>query len=386
MFFSIAQHPQHNYPCHWHMGGLTVSTDQGWHYYKDSRYRAVYKGYIDDASIHDKITEIVDAGRFQGNFCAIVCDDPQQQVTIRSDLCRGFPIYIHSDQITNLQPSQQVIWTDGMVTVNPDMTYDHTNIDVIGMIDSSPISLEKAIEDIHHLLVLKAESFVKHNRLPIKVYLSGGVDSLLVYAYLRYVCDNFEMVRYSHVDHDRFWLMNSGLLMQHWGYKQIHHWEQPCVLTSGAPGDEFMLRSPTTVNLWLQYHGISMIDLLSSPEWRDCLHWQYYHKPQHQQIFRQQSLREFKNRADMIWQLCNVNINDWQHWHLGNTLTWTPLRDLHMFKIFARLDVQDALPQIMDSAISLRLVEMVSPGLSKVVSSQKNHGNLMNNLVKLFYP
>lgn len=386
MFFSVAQQAQDNYPCHWQLGQLTLSTDRGWHQYKDSRYHAVYKGYIENASIHDTIKELVNAGRFKGNFCAIVHDAQQQQVTIRSDVYRGFPIYVHGDQITNLQRSDKVVWTDGTVAVNTDMTYAHIHTDVIGHVDSSPIELEQAIQSVHDLLVRKARNFVEHNRLPIKVYLSGGVDSLLVYAYLKHVSDDFEIVRCSHVDHDWFWLMNSGLITQHWGYRQIHHWEQPCVLTSGAPGDEFMLRSPTTVNLWLMYHGISMIDLLSMPEWQHCLHWQYYHKPVHQEIFRQRLTTKFDNKKHMIWQLCNININDWQHWHLGNTLTWTPLRDLDIFKILVRLDVQDALPQIMNSAISLRLIDMVNPGLSHVISAQKNHGNLMANLVKLFYP
>jgi hypothetical protein len=48
-----------------------------------------------------------------------------------------------------------------------------------------------------------------------------------------------------------FYLANSSDIKKYWGYRQIHHWQMPCVLASGAPGDEFMLRSPTTANQYL---------------------------------------------------------------------------------------------------------------------------------------
>lgn len=79
-------------------------------------------------------------------------------------------------------------------------------------------------------------------------------------------------------------------------------------------------------------------------------------------------------------------VNDYQHWHLGNTLTWTPLRDLEIYKMFLRLDVDSAISQIMDSTISLQLIELNCPGLSKVISDQKNAGNYMKNLADFLFP
>jgi hypothetical protein len=75
-------------------------------------------------------------------------------------------------------------------------------------------------------------------------------------------------------------------------------------------------------------------------------------------------------------------INDWQHWHLGNTLTWTPLRDLEIFKALLRLPADSAVGQIMNSNISLQLIERNRPGLSALISDQKNTGNVMNNLCR----
>jgi hypothetical protein len=75
-------------------------------------------------------------------------------------------------------------------------------------------------------------------------------------------------------------------------------------------------------------------------------------------------------------------INDWQHWHLGNTLTWTPLRDLEIFKLLLRLPTDLATAQIMNSDISQQLIEKNSPGLTALISDQKNTGNVMNNLCR----
>ena len=87
----------------------------------------------------------------------------------------------------------------------------------------------------------------------------------------------------------------------------------------------------------------------------------------------------------MMWNLCNILVNDWQHWHLGNTLTWTPLRDIEIIKLFLRLPVDDALGQILNSDISCRLIEQNEAGLTRVISDQKNSGNSMKNLVNLYF-
>ena len=82
--------------------------------------------------------------------------------------------------------------------------------------------------------------------------------------------------------------------------------------------------------------------------------------------------------------LCNIVVNDWQHYHLGNTLTWTPLRDLEIFKILLRVPPNELLNQIMSSAISIQLIEQNKPGLSKLISDQKNNHTPMKNLVEFY--
>ena len=145
-----------------------------------------------------------------------------------------------------------------------------------------------------------------------------------------------------------------------------------------------MLRSPTTADLFLKFHGQSVVELLES-DWKDCLHYEYFYLPKHYKLFQTQTVDPAWNRKSLLWNLCNIVVNDWQHWHLGNTLTWTPLRDLEIFKTLIRLPVQYALGQIMHSQISKQLIEKNKPGLSRLISNQKNSGNVLSNLCDFYY-
>ena len=319
-----------------------------------------------------------------GNFCALVFDSAT--LKIKTDRYRGFPIWVESGkEITNLIKLDHTVWTDSLIEINTDLTVNETKFDVIGPIDTSYTTIDQVTADINRILETKAQAFTKTIQRPIKSFLSGGVDSLLVYSYLQRYTDDYELVQCSHVDYDEFWLKNSGTVRSFWGYNQIHHWRESCVLTSGAPGDEFMLRSPTTVSVFLKFHEKNMVDLLNKDLWKDCLHYTYFNLPKHQAIFSDENALPNWDRTQLIWNLCNILVNDWQHWHIGNTLTWTPLRDLEIAKLLFRLPVDDLLGQIMNSDISCRLIEQNKPGLTKVISDQKNSGNSMKNLVNFYF-
>ena len=362
-----------------------LSTDQGWQAHTDARYHMVYKGYVDQGLMSLHLADIAAGQQHLGNFCAVVYDSHTHDTVIRTDRYRGFPIYQYRDKITNLHASDQVFWTDSVITLGPDAKISESKIDVIGAIDISPIDLDWAIDQIHTMLLDKTQKFLHHNHLPIRVYLTGGVDSLLVYSYLRSCGADLELIRYWHVEHDWFYMMNSGSIREHWGYRQIHHWDEPCVLASGTPGDEFMLRSPRTVDLFLRHHSLNIRHLLDDPKWQHGLHCQYYKKALDNGAFDSQDGSQ-EDQANWAWQLCNINVNDWQHWHIGHTLTWTPLRDLEIFKLLIRLPVEQILGQIMDSEISKRLIELAVPDLTRLLSEHKNSGNVMRNLVDLYWP
>jgi hypothetical protein len=275
-----------------------------------------------------------------------------------------------------------VAWTDSLITVHKDLDVIENKFDVIGKIDTTEIDCHTALDQVHDILLRRTYQFLNQNTLPVRVFLSGGVDTMLVYSYLKAAGAQFELLDCEHVEHDYFWRSNSDKITKHWGYQQTHHWKQPCVLASGAPGDEFMLRSPATANSYLLYHNTSILEI-SNKLHRDHLHRKYFAMPKHLELFDKQT-RPTGSLQDLHQELCNININDWQHWHLGNTLHWTPLRDLEIFKITMRLPLEHAIDQIMNSTFSQALIERNVPGATGFISDQKNSGPELKNLNKLF--
>lgn len=384
MFFSITTEVKDNFSQSYRMGSFNIYTDAGWRQSSIGNHLVLYKGYADVGTMETLLQTIVhqQEPQLRGNFCVIVFDPATNTIQIKTDRYRSFPIYITDNkEITNLLPQAWTAWSDSVVTIDQNLRVTREYFNLIGDINLEPITLEEALDQIDSILAERVQGFLQHNTLPVKAFLSGGVDSLLVYSYLQRFTNNYELVKCQHVDYDRFWLMNSGTLKERfWGYSQIHHWIEPCILTSGAPGDEFMLRSPTTSDMLLKFNKTYVVDLLTQPEWQGCLHQKYFQKSANYKIFKEQKIDLGWDREMLLWNMCNIIVNDWQHWHLGNTLTFTPLRDLEIFKILIRLPLDIQLTQIMNSDISKALIERNKPGLSCLISDQKNAGNALANL------
>lgn len=374
MFFCISKESKQNFPNHYKVGPFTINTDAGWKTIQTNNRTVIYKGYADQFNLDHKILSIVEQTEpnFLGSFCAIVADN--NSLEIKTDRYRSFPIY-YDTEVTNLAQLTNTAWTDSLVSVDANFTVTEKKFDVLGSVDPAPITEQELIDTVIDRLNQKVKDFVTQNQLPIKVFLSGGVDTMLVYSFLQQHTDRIELVRCQHIDYDYFWIKNSGTLENAWAYRQIHHWNDPCVLMSGTPGDEFMLRSPNTVNQWSKHHGLDILDLMETRPWSNCYHREYFLKPDNKKIFQEPGAKEVTPLY-----LCNINVNDWQHQHLGNTLTWTPLRDLEIFKLFLRLPIEAALGQILDSSISIKIIEQNCPGLSQFLSDKKNYGNVLSNL------
>ena len=386
MFFSISNQQENNFTANYNFGSVWINVDAGWEFESDDNYFVIYKGYSDNFLLRDILDDILESELpFDlGNYCALFVDKNSGHVQIKTDRYRGFPIYVDlKKSVTNLQIKDYTVWSDSIITVNPDITIDEKKFDIIGAVETSVLDYKDVVSAVDKILYNKTKKFLDNNKLPIKVHLSGGVDSLLVYAYLRAHTDNFELVKCAHIDYDRFWLLNNTDVQRYWGYTQIHHWKEKCILNSGAPGDEFMLRSPTTSDLYLQARDVSIVDLLSAPEWKSCLHYDYFTHQKHLNIFNSQTVDKTKTLVEHNWDLCNININDWQHWHLGNTLTWTPLRDLEIFKLMLRLPMNHAIGQILNSGLSKDLINGIDSGLVSAISDQKNSKYPMKNLVSI---
>lgn len=383
MFFSISKVRRDNFSQSISAGDFFVNLDPGWEITETIGYIVYYKGYADDAPLLDLIPEILidTEPRYTGNFCCIIFDKHKNCVSIKSDKFRGFPIFVHPDQITNLVQSNKIIYTNILLKINSDLSFEETKFNLLGKIETSELPLNEVEERISGLLCAKTKKFLSHNQRPIKVFLSGGVDSLLVFSFLNKFTKDYTFVKENHIDHDKFWSYNHDDIQKFWAYKQIHYWVDQTILTSGTPGDEFMLRGPEIVDLYLQHKGLDLATLLVSGDWDNTLMAEYYTKYIKN---GRTTMSPNKNTALCYWDFCNMNLNDWQHWHIGETLTWAPLRDIEIFKLILRLPVHDALDQIFSAKISLNLMNNNYPNLSNLISDRKNKGSTLRKIYDFY--
>jgi hypothetical protein len=381
MFFHISNRPQENYPCQWQLGSFAIGTDDGWKHLTIGPVQILYKGYADSGLLESLLGRVIfqSIPHLTGNFCALVVVN--DTLTIQTDRYRGFPIYIGHRDINNLVAADRVAWTDSLVTVNADMTVIENNFDLIGNIDTTEIDFQQAVDQVHGILFAKVRKFLSHNTLPLKVFLSGGVDTMLVYSFLMAAGAKFELLDHDHLTHDYFWRTNSHLITRNWAYCQTHHWKESCVLASGTPGDEFMLRNPVSGNLYLRHIGKTVNELIQ-PE---HMHYAYVNQEKNQQLLNGNQPPLCDSKQELHYRLCNTVVNDWQHWHLGTTLHWTPLRDLEIFKLILRLPPEYSTAQILNSEFSKALIERNLPGGTKLLSDQKNAGSVLKNLNGLFH-
>jgi hypothetical protein len=386
MYFQISKTKQDNFPHNHQNKKFIISLDEGWSHTKDIHCNDIwYKGYLDQGSLSDHIEVISqeESPKHSGNFCIIKVFD--RGVIIRSDMLRSFPIW-HNHQLglTNLSNIGDIFWTDSYVMMHNDLSIIHSKFDSIGEIDDNLVSYETVVDEIDEILNKKIKDFIFNLKTPIRIFLSGGIDTTTIFSYVQKHTKNYELIPYTHCDFDYFYLKNHGTLSKFWGYNQIHHWKESCILASGAPGDEFTMRSPTTANLMLLHYGTSIPKLLKDPTYTNCLHAEYFNNQNYFNLWQdQQKNYKASSLRDVIYQGCNNIVNDWQHWHLGNTLTWTPLRDLRIFKLISKLPVEHLKEQVMNSVIQQKLIKRNNPDIINYLSDHKNSKNSFANLTNI---
>jgi hypothetical protein len=385
MFFSIGAQKT-NFSYHYKHGNFVINVDAGWKTsYDDNGNLLIYKGYIDNFNLQDKLKEIAnqEAPIFYGNFCLIKCFDGG--VTIKTDRHRSFPLWYDKEfGLTNLTSLNYTCWTDSYVTIGNNYELIESKFDAIDCISTENITFDELIECVDDILTKKITNFFTINKLPVNVYLSGGIDTMLLYSYIKKLNITHTLIDYSHCDYDYFFLNNHDTLMNFWGYRQFHHWRYPCILVSGAPGDEFTVRSPVTANLMLKFYNSSIPDLLSDPKYDNSMHSKYFADDKLKKTWKQHTQLKFDSLTDAIRYCLNLNLNDWQHWHLGQTLSYTPLRDSRIFNLICCLPSHLLKEQIMNSIVQKTLINKNSPNLLEYLSVYKNKNNHMSNLSKLF--
>ena len=344
------------FPCHDSIGSWILNHDLGWQH-NDNTWS---KGYRYDDINH-------------GNFCQIRFDDKDNTISLAHDLERSFPLWWDHEQkvLTNCLGHGEQIWVDQKISLD-EQDIKIVRHDIIGKIDLDVLSMAKAIKSIDSNL-RKKFAFLKNQTLPLKIFPSGGVDTLVLLSYIRECGLDCEIIDYEYFHYDYFTnQMFSSIKKQHWAYQQIHHWTDPCMFVTGSCGDEYMFRGPTTIAMWVAWHDFDLVSLIEKSQ---GYHRHYFMLEKNRQVFdyhysqRHQLREKFPDKHDLAYHLIDMNLNDHQHWHLGNTLTWTPFKDIEIFKTLIRIPIDELLEQFVNAGISKKLI---NDEYRFLLSDQKN--------------
>jgi len=379
VFFSLSKKIEKNFPCYFALGDFVLNVDLGWHRHEVDSCVFVYKGYIDGESFEDYL---INPTVRSGNFCVFRYDKNTSCCDILTDRYRNFIMWSEPGHfISNLYKTKNALWANSQVQVSKDFNLHINYVDPIGDIVCDPISYSDAQNHIHGILQYKTKQFIKHNTLPLRSYLSGGIDTLLVYSYITQATNDYQNVLYSHIDLDYFWGHNKRLIQENnIAYTQIHHWNTSCVLTSGAGGDEYFLRDPNILDLWLSWHGYNLLDFVDGNAQYDQT--EYYKKWLTNNSKTKKQIKNLDHHR-LIRYLCTNLVNNCQHHHLSNTLTFTPLKDLEIFKTLVRMSPEQLKKQISTSQFSMELISRNNPKLLSLLAEKKNSGETLKNLCQL---
>jgi hypothetical protein len=381
MFFNIAPTVDTRFPNNIECGWAFFNCDHGWERFETTDGVIFAKGYASNINLSKLVDRFDQANQYDGNFCLVKIGN---NIQITHNKYRSFPLSRYPSSITNLYTNGGTqVWTNQRLTV--DSTWQSNLLyDQLPQPATQSITLAQAIDQIFELLVNDITQFVKIYNPDIKLFCSGGVDTTLLYALFHYIKYPIELVIGPHWDSDYFSTENQDELSKFWGYSQLHHWNSSTWLATGSCGDEYFLRGPAVIAMLTAWHDINFTEVLA----KSSDHYHYYHFNKYQDVWN--TARSTNNKlkhdyplmANLHAQILNILSNDHQHWHLGNTLTYTPFNNLDIAKILLQVNIDDLMLQFTDALITKLLIQKVDPTLCSVVSTFKNH-NSFQNLAKL---
>jgi hypothetical protein len=380
MFFSITLEPDTRFlnrrkitEQHW------FNSDPGWTWSGSF----VYKGYADQISIDQIPLHFDQCNNYTGNFCVINFD--RNVVTVRHNRNRSFELWHDSNTVTNLPPPQgrENIWASHEIVLD---TAQHL---IPIATDNRPVTgkltWNQALDQVLELLKQNIQEFVATNQPRLKLYLSGGIDTLMLYSLLTRLHVPFELITATHYDQDEFTTRNHEALNYFWNYKQIHHWRDAAWLATGSHGDEYFLRGPEVIAMLTSWHDIDFLKIMQANP--NAYHAYYFRK--YETAFKtawdnRQSFQKQYPRIELLHaHILDFLINDYQYYHLGNTLTWTPFRNIELVRILLQVPVEELLPQFISAEFSRQIVACTDPVLLNSLSQFKNYNSTENLWVLL---
>mgnify|MGYP003640337696 CR=1 FL=1 len=377
MFFELAHNHNDDFPVNLDLpNGLVFNCDAGWQRINMHGRTLVFKGYhtesFSDAELFEQTVQDP-TPRFGGNFCLVVCD--QHNTVISHSHGRSFPLVHDGDTVSNLRPEHVPMGINEYLSVSTQFDVSRKFCEPLST-QYRKYSLEEGLDAVHEILTDYFERFLSRNTKPIKVFQTGGLDTTTVYTYMDHFTKDYELVDYEYHKFTHFYRRNYHTKVQKfWGYTHCHTWgDSPAVLATGAHGDDHFLRSQDLVNLMLMHHGEDIQDLLDRNP--TCYHHRYLRQYKHMHDEQRESKliqSAIASEQHIKKYIMNRVSNDYQHWHLDETLFFTPLANIKIIEVMMGLPSEVLVQQALHGEFNRMLIERVNPDSLKLISKEKNY-------------
>jgi len=343
MFFNISRTKNTEFPVHIEYAGLYIDLDNGW----TNNDGIISKGLKD-------------------NSCTITCKNNKIEIT--TDRRRTFPLFYDEEHVSNIIDYANAFY------IHEDLKVLNDTVTIFKSSDPKEFKdLKLNDNQLFDYLYEYLDDTVKNfkDQSPIKFFPTGGVDTGVIISFILKHKMPFEMLTAEYKDMDYFTCHTRPRLSKFWAYQNIHHWKEPSILLSGTNGDEMMLRNPHDAYLIGKVHGEDILKELASAT---TYHSHYFLRSKHRPGY--DVIDKLELNLDQAKQhIIDRNYFDYQHWHLGNTLTWTPLNDLTLINIMLNFSYPYVKNQLLDAGISKELIIRNDPNFLKFISPAKNSKN-----------
>ena len=350
MFFNISSNFSDRFPVQVEHAGMFIGLDPGW----NITDKVIYKG-------------------LPGNECTIYLN--ADNIVVDPGPRRTFPVYYNQDSISNLINYNSTYISEQALTVLNATVLANTESTTFTKLD---LNDDELLDYLYNYIDDKVKNF--NPGLPIKVFPTGGVDVALVISFILKHKKDYEFLNAEHKAMDYFTCHNRSSIGNNWAYRDIHYWTTPSILMSGTLGDEMMLRNPQHAYMLAKLNGENIIETLKTNT--GLYHSHYYSRSKHKHCYDEADALNLDEEQTKNFIL-GRNSFDYQHWHMGETLTWTPLNDLTITNIMLNFSYSFLRDQFLDAGISKKLIARNNPEHLKLVSKLKNVDHF-GHLYKLF--
>ncbi len=368
MFFVLSRDQLAHFPNSFPLkNDWVLSTDEGWTHTQSLNTDYYFKGYL-DRDEHFSVGS--------GSFLCIE-QNAIGEILFHFPKERSFPLFYSTalGRVSNFfHQDESTLAYNQIFKVD---RHNHFLTETRFVLPTPLLPRQKdsnVIDELYEYLLVKIRTFFLISRPRVKLFLSGGLDTLCLYSFLIKENIPFDILTDEHYEIDPFTNAWKDQLKGFWAYNQIHHWREETVLVSGANGDESLLRGPQMGSLILASYGMDPVVLLQT-KYRDSYNSRYLSREKNFKILNRwrDSLHEQQETGyDLGTEILVKSIFDYQHWHLNKTLTYTPFKDVMLTKILLQASPELICDQFFEGTVTKALIARNNPLLLRYLSRYKN--------------